>query len=151
MTGDMILCSHPGPVEQRRNSRRPFRRPVYAALTAVTIIVGLLSRRIPALPSWLAKDAGDALYATMIFWLLGVLAAGLPTRRAAVAAVAFCFAVELSQLYHAPWIDAIRDTRLGGLVLGHGFHAADLICYAVGVLLGVLIERTWWKPAGRRD
>lgn len=126
-------------------------RSVYAALTAVTIAFGLLSRRIPALPLWLAKDAGDALYATMIFWLLGLFAPRLPTRSAAIAAVTFCFAVELSQLYHAPWIDAIRDTRLGGLVLGHGFHAADLLCYGVGVLLGVLIERTWWKPSGRRD
>jgi hypothetical protein len=134
------------PVERQRSGGRPWSRPVYAALTAVTIVLGLLSRRISELPSWLAKDAGDALYATMVFWLLGLLAPALPSRRAAVAAVTFCFAVELGQLYHAPWIDAIRDTRLGGLVLGHGFHASDLICYAVGVLLGVLIERP-----GRRD
>ena len=61
----------------------------------------------------------------------------------------FCFAVEMSQLYHAPWIDAIRDTRLGGLVLGHGFHERDLVCYGAGVLLGVLIERVCWKPSER--
>jgi hypothetical protein len=118
-------------------------RPVYAALTAGTVVLGLLSRRIPALPAWLAKDAGDVLYATMVFWLVGLLAPALPTRSAAVAAVAFCFAIELSQLYHAPWIDAIRDTRLGGLVLGHGLHATDLVCYGIGVVLGVLIERAW--------
>ncbi len=124
---------------------RPRSRPVYVALTAVTVALGLLSRSIPALPAWLAKDAGDALYATMAFWLVGLLAPACSTRGAALAAVAFCFAVELGQLYHALWIDAIRDTRLGGFVLGHGFHARDLVCYVVGVLLGVLIERAWTR------
>ena len=41
-------------------------------------------------------------------------------------------AVELSQLYHAPWIDSIRQTTLGGLILGFGFLWSDLACYAVG-------------------
>ena len=45
------------------------------------------------------------------------------------------------QLYHAPWIDSIRRTTLGGLVLGFDFVWSDLACYAVGVGLGILIER----------
>ena len=43
-------------------------------------------------------------------------------------------------MYHAPWIDSIRRTTLGGLVLGFGFVWSDLACYAVGVGLGILIE-----------
>ena len=49
--------------------------------------------------------------------------------------------VELSQLYHAPWIDSIRETTLGGLILGFGFLWSDTACYTVGVGLGVLLER----------
>ena len=49
-------------------------------------------------------------------------------------------AVELSQLYHAPWIDSIRHTTIGGLILGFGFLWSDLACYSLGVGLGVLIE-----------
>ncbi|GAB3756189.1 ribosomal maturation YjgA family protein [Spirosoma pomorum] len=66
----------------------------------------------------------------------------------AVAAVAFSFSVciELGQLYHAPWIDSLRATRLGGLVLGFSFVWSDLLCYAVGVSLGALIE-TYCIPA----
>ena len=33
----------------------------------------------------------------------------------------FCYGIEMSQLYHAQWIDSIRATTLGGLVLGYGF------------------------------
>ncbi len=54
--------------------------------------------------------------------------------------MAFAVAIEISQLYHDPWIDAIRQTTLGGLILGFGFLWSDLACYAVGVGLGVMIE-----------
>ncbi len=46
--------------------------------------------------------------------------------------------VELSQLYHAPWIDSIRQTTLGGLILGFGFLWSDLACYALGVLAEII-------------
>lgn len=35
---------------------------------------------------------------------------------------------------------SIRQTTLGGLVLGFGFICSDLVCYSVGVLLGVVAE-----------
>jgi hypothetical protein len=56
--------------------------------------------------------------------------------------------VELSQLYHAPWIDSIRQTTLGGLILGFGFLWTDLACYAFGVGLGVLLELISGRVAG---
>ena len=64
----------------------------------------------------------------------------------ALAAYCFCFVIELSQLYHAPWIDGLRHTRLGGLILGYGFLWSDLICYAVGVATGWLIELAILQP-----
>lgn len=114
-----------------------------AALVAITIVLGLASRRYAAhLPSWLAKNAGDALYATMMFWGIGLLLPRASIRRVAVLATAFCFAIEASQLHHAAWIDAVRATRPGALVLGSGFHALDLLCYVLGVGLGAAIELT---------
>jgi hypothetical protein len=59
-----------------------------------TIVVGLVSRVYAGyLPWWLAKNAGDALYATMAFWGFGFLAPQARTSRVALAAAAFCFAV----------------------------------------------------------
>src|SRR5207237_49913 len=56
--------------------------------------------------------------------------------RLATVALAYSCAIEVSQLYHAPWIDAIRRTLPGALVLGYGFLWSDLVCYAAGVALG---------------
>ena len=55
-------------------------------------------------------------------------------------ALAFAFAVEVSQLYHAPWIDALRRTTLGGLVLGFGFLWTDFVCYTISVAAGVTVD-----------
>ncbi len=52
----------------------------------------------------------------------------------------FCFAVEFSQLYQAEWIIMIRQTKIGGLILGYGFLWSDLLCYAAGVSAGIIIE-----------
>ena len=51
----------------------------------------------------------------------------------------FAALIEVSELYHAPWIDDIRRTFLGRMILGFGFLWSDLVCYAIGVLLGWLI------------
>ena len=113
----------------------------YAAAVAITIAAGLGSRAIAsALPWWLAKNAGDALYATMVFFGIGFVAPRIRTSTAAVIALAFCAAIECSQAYHTPWLDAVRDTLPGHLVLGQGFHAFDLVCYAIGVALGATLE-----------
>jgi hypothetical protein len=113
----------------------------YAAAVAVTIAAGLASRVVaPALPWWLAKNAGDALYATMVFFGVGFVAPAIRTSTAAAVALVLCAAIECSQLVHTPWLDAVRDTLPGHLVLGQGFHAFDLACYALGVALGVALE-----------
>ncbi|MGD9420295.1 MAG: DUF2809 domain-containing protein [Verrucomicrobiota bacterium JB025] len=62
------------------------------------------------------------------------------TLRLALGALVFCWAVECSQLYHAPWIDAVRSTLPGRLVLGTTFNWPDLAAYAVGVAAGAAVE-----------
>ncbi|MDX8376640.1 MAG: DUF2809 domain-containing protein [Mariprofundales bacterium] len=58
----------------------------------------------------------------------------------AITAIVFAFTIEFSQLYHAPWIDQIRSTMIGGLILGFGFKISDLVCYTIGITLGVNIS-----------
>lgn len=83
---------------------------------------------------------GDVLWALMVFLGLGLAFPRARTGVIALAALGISFGVEFSQLYRAEWIDGIRATRVGGLVLGRGWVATDLICYAVGVGMGVVGE-----------
>ena len=99
-------------------------------------VLGLGSRSgaVP-LPSFVAAYAGDTLWTAMVYACLIFLWPRLSIRQAASLSLAFSFLIELSQLYQAPWIDAVRAHRLGALVLGHGFLGSDLACYTVGALL----------------
>ncbi len=93
--------------------------------------------------------AGDTLWALALFLFLAFLFPRCPTLGIALATLALSFGVELSQIYQAQWINAIRNTRVGGLILGFGFKGSDLLCYAVGCGLGIigelLMERTQKK------
>jgi hypothetical protein len=116
-------------------------RIIYSLLVLAVIAVGLLSRRFPQfVPAALGQSPGDALWALMVFLGLGCLCPRAATETLALAALAFSFAVEFSQLHHAPWIDAVRATRLGHLVLGQGFLWTDLLAYTVGIALGTAAE-----------
>jgi len=121
-----------------RRRRHPL---VQIILIALACLLGIGSRRYAhALPGFIATYAGDTLWALAAFFGFGVLLPKTSTQTIAILAMAFSVAIEFSQLYHAPWIDSIRQTTLGGLILGFGFLWRDLICYAVGVGLGLAIE-----------
>lgn len=121
------------------------------AAALLVIALGLASRKWPGvLPAALGKYPGDALWAAMMFALCGMAWPRVATWRLAGIALATCWAVELSQLYHAPWLDAIRATTPGHLVLGSAFHAIDLVAYAIGVAVAALVEIAVARPPARR-
>jgi hypothetical protein len=121
----------------------PRSRFIYALIIAAVITLGLASRTQllkSSLPLFVSAYAGDTFYALMVFFGFGFLWPKLSTWRVAALAFGFSLFIELSQLYHAPWMDALRRTRIGGLVLGFGFLWSDLLCYAAGVAVGVMLE-----------
>ena len=121
-------------------------RYIYSLLLLVTITAGLASRHFPGIsPQWVQLYMGDTLWALMVFLLIGFAFKMKSTLWVAVAALAFSYGIEISQLYHAPWIDALRTNTLGGLVLGFGFLWSDLVCYTVGVGFGYLMEKVFLK------
>jgi hypothetical protein len=117
-------------------------RPLYAIAAALVIGTGLLWRsRLFPLPDFVAKYGGDALWALMVFLCFGIALPRSSTVRIALVAICFAWCVEFLQLYHAPWIDAVRSTRLGHLVLGTQFNRPDLLAYVIGIGLGASAER----------
>lgn len=120
----------------------PARRRVLAIVLILAVAaLGIGSRRFGAvLPRFIAEYAGDTLWATAAFFGVGLLWPRGSTPAVAAIAMGISIAVELSQLYHAPWIDAVRRTTVGALALGSGFVASDLVCYAAGVVVGMAID-----------
>jgi hypothetical protein len=92
------------------------------------------------LPGFVVAYAGDTLWALVAFLGIGLVLPRVATWRIAGLALIFSILIEISQLYHAPWINSIRQTTLGALVLGRGFLWSDLACYGAGIVLGVLGE-----------
>ena len=118
----------------------PRNRFLYTTLTVSVLLLGLLSRRFSDGLPFVRAYVGDALWALMVFFGLAILLNRKPTQTVGLLALLFSFGIEFGQLYHAPWIDAVRATRLGGLVLGYSFVWSDLLCYSVGIAVGVIID-----------
>lgn len=113
----------------------------YLAFAGATIVAGLLLQALRSgLPMAAADILGDALWGMMIYWLVGAALPETGRLRRTVIALATCWAVEFSQLYHAGWLDSWRATTLGRLVLGSGFDPRDLAAYGLGVLVGFRLD-----------
>ena len=108
----------------------------------VTVIaLGLASRKFPSLfPTIFGKYPGDALWALMVFVGLAFVKPEASAARLSVLALAISCAIEFSQLYQSPWLNAVRSTTIGHLVLGSAFSWFDIAAYAVGVLVGLLVD-----------
>ena len=115
---------------------------MYALAGLLVIGIGLLWRSgLLPIPYFMAKYGGDALWALVVFLCVGFVCPRSSTVRIGFIAVGFAWSIEFLQLYHAHWIDEIRSTRLGRMVLGTTFNSPDLLAYLIGIALGVLAER----------
>lgn len=116
-------------------------RFVYFRLVIIMIILGLTSRHFSSLlPNWINLYLGDILWACMVFFMFGFIFRTKKTIHIAVIALVFSFSIEFSQLYHSGWIDALRGTIIGKLVLGYGFMWSDLVSYSIGIIIGITSE-----------
>ncbi len=116
-------------------------RLYYFILTIITILLGIISRKIDGIPTYF----GDVLYAIMIYFGMRMFDLGSSNKNAAILALVFCFCIEFQQLYKAEWILAIRNTTFGHYVLGQGFLCSDLICYTVGVMIAFLFDTIYFN------
>lgn len=111
-------------------------RTIYFTLIAAVIILGLLSRKYSVVPLWV----GDLLWATMIYFMLRFFYVSASIKKIAIISNAISYAIEFSQLYKAEWIDNLRHTFFGRMVLGETFLWGDLLSYTAGILIGLTID-----------
>ena len=112
-------------------------RARYLLLIIAIIAAGLLSRRISFIPA----ATGDALYALMMFFMVRFVLIGKRSIIIGIISLSICFVIEFSQLYQSGWINAIRATLPGRVLLGQGFLWTDLLAYLAGACAGLGIEQ----------
>jgi hypothetical protein len=130
--------------DKRHSDVRPrvHARLVYVGLALGTIALGLMVHVHGDALGPASRDViGDALWAAMIMWWISAIAPDRSLGARGIVAIAICFAVEFSQLYHTGTLDSLRNTIIGRLTLGSGFDPRDLLAYAIGVLAAAACER----------
>lgn len=119
-------------------------------LLLLVVAAGLFSRSDYAsvLPQFLQTYAGDTLWSLALYIFLAFVSPRAGAKELLLVALLISFGVEFSQKYQADWINSLRNTTPGGLILGFGFKWSDLLCYTAGILFGFVIDfqkRTFWK------
>jgi hypothetical protein len=110
----------------------------------VVIAAGLALRRYGlglGLPSSLVKYGGSMLWGAMVFFLVAICASGQPRWNIALISISIAIGVELFRLVHTPWLDDFRLTTAGALLLGRVFSPWNMLAYAAGIGLGMLLDR----------
>ena len=113
----------------------------YLMAVVLTIAAGLASRKFNSyLPAFLGKYPGDAIWALMVFFGVGLLLPTASSLRVAATSIAFSVCIELLKLIQSPWLVHLRHTTAGHLVFGSIFSWQNLIAYVIGIGLGCLLE-----------
>jgi hypothetical protein len=120
-------------------------RVLYIGLILITIVVGLLSRQYSEIPMFI----GDVLWGLMVFLIVRLLFVYKPIRFTVIVSLIYSYLTEFSQLYQAPWIHNLRQYPLIKLVIGEHFLFTDMLCYTIGIGLGVLTELSLRKLSTR--
>jgi hypothetical protein len=125
-----------------RNKAKPYGKIwfVSAIVIILSSFIGIASRKWGVhLPFFLAEYAGDTMWSLAFFAFFRIILIKQKLITVFIVTLDFSFLIELSQLWHPAFLDAIRHTLPGGLLLGFGFKWTDLICYLSGCLMGWLI------------
>ncbi len=116
-------------------------RIIWSAAFVGVIVLGLASRQHTHIfPAFLGKYPGDSLWALMVFCGIGLCFPSWSTKQIALWALAVSYADEFSQIYQAEWINTIRATTIGHLILGSAFAWFDMLAYTTGIAFGVVCK-----------
>lgn len=122
-------------------------RRSYGISLAVTLAMGVATQFAGgANLEWIARQLGGTFY--VLLWIFLALTA-FPKWRAPLVCVGALLAtmlIECMQLWHPAWLDALRSTRPGRLLLGSSFDCMDFPYYGLGCLLGLVWTRWLTGP-----
>lgn len=132
------MTSNNEPIKPRYRNMRI----AYILAVFITILLDLASRKFSdLLLLFVAENGGNLLWAMMVYFGFRYLLVRKSLLTAILLSFSFSFGIEFSQLYQADWINQIRGTLLGALILGQGFLTVDLIRYASGIMIATVLDK----------
>jgi hypothetical protein len=115
---------------------------IYLPLAACIIALGLPARLMQGrLPAWYVTYAGDFLWAMLLYFVCA-LSFRLSSARTFCIALPAAYLIEVSQVFHPPWLEWLRSFKLLAMVLGFSFLWSDIIAYTLGIALAAAIDRS---------
>ena len=116
------------------------KRLTYFIATLIVLVIGYLSRKNTEGGSFMHDYVGDAIWAAMIYLGFRMVLVHYPLKKSLYVAFIFTYFIEITQLCQADWLNGLRHTWFGGLVLGFGFLWSDLLMYALGIVATFAID-----------
>ncbi|MEH7254777.1 DUF2809 domain-containing protein [Neobacillus niacini] len=117
-------------------------RGAYIIAVLTSIFLGLASRKFShQLNEFVGENAGDVIWAMMVYFGFRFLFVQKSLFTAILLSFLFSFGIEFSQLYQEDWINQLRGTVVGALVLGKGYLTVDLIRYTIGIILASGLDK----------
>jgi hypothetical protein len=116
----------------------------------VITALGLPARMVQEqLPTWYTLYFGDYLWAMLLFFVFALTLQNMSTFKVAIVTLLFTYSIEISQLFHPQWLDALRSIKLFALVLGYGFLWSDIAAYTLGISTAALVEHFLLRNSSR--
>ncbi|MGF1491517.1 MAG: DUF2809 domain-containing protein [Microcoleaceae cyanobacterium] len=108
-----------------------------------SIVLGLASKFYNGpLENWVNDSFSSIFYEMCWAFLVAFVWPALTLIQIAVGVFVLTCGLEILQLWHPPFLEAIRATLLGRLILGTTFVATDFLYYGVGcVVAGLCLYR----------
>lgn len=126
-------------------------RVVVAGLGCGVVALGLITRiGWSGIPFGVHDYVGDVLWAVLFYLIVRWIAPGRSLFASTGIALVIVLAIEVSQLYHLPWMDDLRRTLVGRWTLGNVFLWSDVVCCCIGVVIGLVCEsaaQSWSRKA----
>jgi hypothetical protein len=124
-------------------------RLYYFVITLITMFIGLMSRRYTVGGDFIHDYVGDAIWAGMIYFGFRFLLPLAKIKSAIIAALVFCYFIEITQFNQSDWLNDLRHTTLGGLILGFDFLWSDILMYTLGIIAAAWMDNWLIKKVNK--
>lgn len=113
----------------------------YIIYIFISMILGLLSRYFNNMPSWINLYFGDIVYAIMFYFIFAFVFIKADRKKILAISIIYLMLIETSQLYNNEFLNNIRNTTIGHLLLGKGFLISDIFSYIFGSIIGYKLDK----------